>query len=93
MDLCLQTACWAMAKSWLGVQLDLELARSQRGRMEQVKSFGVEIEGSPGQMNGISQPSVGPESWPVQVLNQQPRDLSALLQKLHSGCVYSAHSS
>lgn len=93
MGLCLQTACWAMAKSWLGVQLDLELARSQPGRMEQVKSFGVEIEGSPGQMSGISQPSVGPESWPVQVLNQQPRDLSALLQKLHSGCVYSAHSS
>lgn len=80
-----ETACWAMAKSWLGVQLDLELARSQPGRMEQVKSFGDEIEGSPGQMNGISQPSVGPESWPVQVLNQQPRDLSALLQKLHSG--------
>ncbi|KAL7234868.1 hypothetical protein ACSBR1_018352 [Camellia fascicularis] len=52
-----ESACWAMAKSWLDVQVDLELARLQ---------------------------PVGPENWPLQVLNQQPRHLSALLQKLHS---------
>ncbi|KAA8541609.1 hypothetical protein F0562_022761 [Nyssa sinensis] len=45
-----ESACWAMAKSWLDVQVDLELA----------------------------------QNWPLQVLNQQPRHLSALLQKLHS---------
>ncbi|XP_012484825.1 nuclear pore complex protein NUP107 [Gossypium raimondii] len=73
-----ETACWAMAKSWLEIQVDLELARSQPGRMEQLKSYGDGIDGT-------SQPSPGPESWPLQVLNQQPRDLSALLQKLHSG--------
>ncbi|KAK3198179.1 hypothetical protein Dsin_021594 [Dipteronia sinensis] len=80
-----ESACWAMAKSWLDIQVDLELAHSQPGRMEQLKSYVDDIEGSPGQMNSAPQPSVGPESWPVQVLNQQPRELSALLQKLHSG--------
>ncbi|XP_040956395.1 nuclear pore complex protein NUP107 [Gossypium hirsutum] len=80
-----ETACWAMAKSWLEIQVDLELARSQPGRMEQLKSYGDGIDGSPGGIDGTSQPSPGPESWPLQVLNQQPRDLSALLQKLHSG--------
>lgn len=80
-----ETACWAMAKSWLEIQVDLELARSQPGRMEQLKSYGDVIDGSPGGTGGTSQPSSGPESWPLPVLNQQPRDLSALLQKLHSG--------
>lgn len=74
-----------MAKSWLEIQVDLELARSQPGRMEQLKSYGDVIDGSPGGTGGTSQPSSGPESWPLPVLNQQPRDLSALLQKLHSG--------
>ncbi|KAL1212084.1 Nuclear pore complex protein [Cardamine amara subsp. amara] len=45
-----ESACWAMAKSWLDVQA-----------------------------------SLGPEDWPLHVLNLQPRDLRALLQKLHSG--------
>ncbi|KAE8730994.1 NUP107 protein [Hibiscus syriacus] len=80
-----ETACWAMAKSWLGIQVDLELARSQPGRMEQLKSYGDGIDGSLEGVDGTSQSSPGPESWPLQVLNQQPRDLSALLQKLHSG--------
>ncbi|KAL5805261.1 hypothetical protein ACOSQ3_032061 [Xanthoceras sorbifolium] len=80
-----ESACWAMAKSWLDIQVDLELAHSQPGRMEQLKSYVDDIEGSSEQMNSAPQPSVGPKSWPVQVLNQQPRELSALLQKLHSG--------
>ncbi|XVF74277.1 hypothetical protein PTKIN_Ptkin13bG0097300 [Pterospermum kingtungense] len=80
-----ETACWGMAKSWLEIQVDLELARAQPGRMEQLKSYGDVIDGSPGGIGGTSQPSFGPESWPLPVLNQQPRDLSALLQKLHSG--------
>ncbi|KAL4312621.1 hypothetical protein GQ457_01G021810 [Hibiscus cannabinus] len=66
-----ETACWAMAKSWLEIQVDLELASSQPGRMEQLKSNG-EVEG----VDATSQPSTGPESWPLQVLNQQPRDPS-----------------
>ncbi|XP_022715316.1 nuclear pore complex protein NUP107-like [Durio zibethinus] len=80
-----ETACWAMAKSWLEIQVDLELARSQPGRMEQLKSYRDGNDGSPAGTDGTSQLSSGPESWPLQVLNQQPRDLSALLQKLHSG--------
>lgn len=77
-----------MAKSWLEIQVDLELACSDPGGMEQLKSYGDGIDGSSGGIDGTSQPSPGPESWPLQVLNQQPRDLSALLQKLHSGYLY-----
>ncbi|XP_050232383.1 nuclear pore complex protein NUP107 [Mercurialis annua] len=80
-----ESACWAMAKSWLDVQVDLELARSQPGRMEQLKNSGYSLDGSPGQIDNASQTSFGPETWPLQVLNQQPRSLSAFLQKLHSG--------
>lgn len=77
-----------MAKSWLEIQVDLELARSQSGRMEQLKSYGDSIDGSPEGIDSTSQPGSGPENWPLQVLNQQPRDLSALLRKLHSGYFY-----
>ncbi|XP_043705825.1 nuclear pore complex protein NUP107 [Telopea speciosissima] len=80
-----ESACWAMAKSWLDVQVDLELARFQQGRTEQFRSYGDAIETSPGLGDQALLPSNGPESWPCHVLSQQPRDLSALLQKLHSG--------
>ncbi|WCJ39372.1 hypothetical protein M5689_020364 [Euphorbia peplus] len=80
-----ESACWAMAKSWLDVQVDFELARSQPGRMEQLKSSGNFMDGSPEKFENVSHTSSGPESWPLQVLNQQPRNFSALLQKLHSG--------
>ncbi|KAM7476110.1 hypothetical protein LguiB_023353 [Lonicera macranthoides] len=79
-----ESACWAMAKSWLDVQVDMELARLQPGGMDQFKSYEDAIERSPVQSDGVSQPIAGPENWPLQVLNQQPRDLSALLQKLYS---------
>ncbi|XP_057976190.1 nuclear pore complex protein NUP107 [Malania oleifera] len=81
-----ESACWAMAKSWLDVQVDLELARLQPGRLDQFKSYEDDIDRSPGQGDHAAlQPTVGPENWPLQVLNQQPRNLAALLQKLHSG--------
>ncbi|KAL6285349.1 hypothetical protein ACE6H2_009739 [Prunus campanulata] len=80
-----ESACWAMAKSWLDVQVDLELAHLEPGRLDQFKSIGDAIDGSPGHSDGAVQPSNGPGIWPLQVLNQQPRQLSDLLQKLHSG--------
>ncbi|CAL9009676.1 unnamed protein product [Prunus brigantina] len=80
-----ESACWAMAKSWLDVQLDLELAHLEPGRLDQFKSIGDAIDGSPGHSDGAVQPSNGPGIWPLQVLNQQPLQLSDLLQKLHSG--------
>lgn len=79
-----ESACWAMSKSWLDARVDLELARSQPGRTVQLKSYGDVGDGSPGQIDGAAH-AAGPENWPQQVLNQQPRNLSALLQKLHSG--------
>ncbi|KAI3933887.1 hypothetical protein MKX01_028213, partial [Papaver californicum] len=77
-----ESACWAMAKSWLDVLVDLELARLEPGRLEQLRRYGDEIDENPGQ--GDKSPSLGTESWPCHVLTQQPRDLPALLQKLHS---------
>lgn len=76
-----------MAKSWLDVQVDLELAQSKPGLTERFKSC---IDESPETMQNGFQASLGPEDWPLHVLNQQPRDLPALLQKLHSGyaCYY-----
>ncbi|KAL4584438.1 hypothetical protein LXL04_009039 [Taraxacum kok-saghyz] len=65
-----ESACWALTKSWLDVQVDLELSG--------------ESERSNEQEDIASESGVGLENWPLQVLNQQPRDLSALLQKLHS---------
>ncbi|GMP40743.1 hypothetical protein CsSME_00011074 [Camellia sinensis var. sinensis] len=79
-----ESACWAMAKSWLDVQVDLELARLQPGGMDQFKTYEDAIDKSHGQGDSVSPSTVGPENWPLQVLNQQPRHLSALLQKLHS---------
>ncbi|KAF5192752.1 Nuclear pore complex protein [Thalictrum thalictroides] len=79
-----ESACWAIAKSWLDVQIDLELSRYQPGRLEILRSDGEEIDLSPGHGDEALQ-SVGTESWPRHVLRQQPRDLSALFQKLHSG--------
>nr|KYP41292.1 Retrovirus-related Pol polyprotein from transposon TNT 1-94 [Cajanus cajan] len=79
------SACWAMAKSWLDVQVDLEITRLQAGGVDQLRTFGDVIDGSPGHADGFFEPSNGPENWPIQVLNQQPRQLSSLLQKLHSG--------
>ncbi|XP_042452752.1 nuclear pore complex protein NUP107-like isoform X1 [Zingiber officinale] len=66
-----ESACWAMAKSWLHVQVDIELSQPQQGRVEG-KPFGDDVNGST------------VESWPYHVFDQQPRDLPALLQKLHS---------
>ncbi|PON93456.1 Nuclear pore protein [Trema orientale] len=80
-----ESACWAMAKSWLEVQVDLELAHLQPGSLDQFRNSGDVIDGSPGHNDHVFQPPNGPENWPHQVLNQQPRQLSDLLQKLHSG--------
>lgn len=80
-----ESACWAMAKSWLDVQIDLELSRYQPGRLEHLKNDEDEIDHSPGQEDEAFQPTGGPECWPQHVLRQQPRDLTALFQKLHSG--------
>ncbi|KAL7002555.1 hypothetical protein U1Q18_003707, partial [Sarracenia purpurea var. burkii] len=79
-----ESACWAMANSWLDVQVDLELVRLQPGGTDQFKSYEDAIDRSPGRGDGVPPPTVGPENWPLQVLNQQPRHLSSLLQKLHS---------
>ncbi|XP_064946540.1 nuclear pore complex protein NUP107-like [Musa acuminata AAA Group] len=75
-----ESACWAMAKSWLDVQVDSILAQFQQARLEG-KQFGEDINGS--SMQGLSS-TASSENWPCHVLDQQPRDLPALLQKLHS---------
>ncbi|XP_010552251.1 PREDICTED: nuclear pore complex protein NUP107 [Tarenaya hassleriana] len=80
-----ESACWAMAKSWLDVQVDMEIAQSRPELTERLKSCIDATDGSPEAMQNGYQASYGPDDWPLHVLNQQPRDLPALLQKLHSG--------
>lgn len=80
-----ESACWALAKSWLDVQVDLKIAAQlQPGGVDLLKSYEDALEISPLQSDSPSHPIAGPENWPLHVLNQQPRDLSSLLQKLHS---------
>ncbi|XP_020254733.1 nuclear pore complex protein NUP107 isoform X2 [Asparagus officinalis] len=78
-----ESACWAMAKSWLDAQVDVELTDFPQGRLED-KHYGDGMNGTPSQGIQTSLPSAGPETWPCHVLDQQPRDLPSLLQKLHS---------
>ncbi|KAJ3681103.1 hypothetical protein LUZ60_015592 [Juncus effusus] len=67
-----ESACWAMVKCWLDVQVDKHLAqKTGNNRL-------LEDEMS----ESLSE--LGPDSWPCQVADQQPRDLTSLLQKLHS---------
>lgn len=73
-----------MAKSWLDVQVDLELARLQPGGVDLFKGYEDAIENTLEQVNGSSEQTGAPDSWPLQVLHQQPSNLRALLQKLHS---------
>jgi nuclear pore complex protein Nup107 len=67
-----------MAKSWLDVQVDLELSQYQTSRPEE-KQYDDDMNGTQPMLS-----SVGPENWPYLVLDQQPRDIAALLQNLHS---------
>jgi nuclear pore complex protein Nup107 len=67
-----------MAKSWLDVQVDLELSQYHTSRPEE-KQYDDDMNGTQPMLS-----SVGPENWPYLVLDQQPRDITALLQKLHS---------
>ncbi|KAM0928971.1 hypothetical protein ACQ4PT_001926 [Festuca glaucescens] len=73
-----ESACWAMAKSCLDVQVDLELSQYHTSRPEE-KQYDDDMNGTQPMLS-----SVGPENWPYLVLDQQPRDITALLQKLHS---------
>nr|XP_043615139.1 nuclear pore complex protein NUP107 isoform X2 [Erigeron canadensis] len=74
-----ESACWAMTKSWLDVQVDGELSHRQP---ERSSGDATELSLEHGDLN--SQSYLGPDNWPLQVLKQQPHDLSSLLQKLHS---------
>lgn len=78
-----ESACWAMTKSWLDVQVDVELTNFQQGRPED-KQYNDGMNETPSQGSQTLLSSAGPETWPCHVLDQQPRDFPALLQKLHS---------
>lgn len=77
-----------MAKSWLDVQVDLDLTRFQQSRLEE-KQYADDMNGA---SNQAISPSIGPENWPYHVLDQQPRDIRSLLQKLHSRCLSTSSS-
>lgn len=72
-----------MTKSWLDIQVDLELASFEPGRLEQLKSYADAIDNF-GKDEETLQPTMGSDGWPYHVIDQQPRDILSLLQKLHS---------
>lgn len=80
-----ESACWALVKSWLDIQVDLELVRLQQSKSEQMKNNGTEPDGNDALGDLSMEGSSGPDVWPRQVLDQQPRDIQTLFQKLHSG--------
>ncbi|KAK1288211.1 hypothetical protein QJS10_CPB19g01945 [Acorus calamus] len=80
-----ESACWAMAKSWFDTQVDLYLGQVQQDEPDPSKSSCDSVMNGSSRQEGQSlQVPLGPESWPCHVLDQQPLDLPALLQKLHS---------
>eukprot|EP00250_Pteridium_aquilinum_P018743 c24191_g1_i1 orf=1363-4599(-) len=80
-----ESACWTLVKSWLEVQVDMELARLHPAKADQLKVDGDSAEMSEAIVEFNTGSISGPESWPHQVLDQQPRDLSSVFQKLLSG--------
>lgn len=80
-----ESACWAMVKSWLDVQVDMEIACLHPVKGDQVKFNADSSEMNDAIVEFNMEPVTGPESWPQHVLDQQPRDLASLFQKLQSG--------
>ncbi|CAM6042536.1 unnamed protein product [Sphagnum compactum] len=80
-----ESACWAMTRSWLDTLVDSELfARhtlKPRNQTAKGNGQGVNEKGGDSSMGAVE----GPHSWPQPVLEQQPQDLVALFQNLHSG--------
>lgn len=79
-----------MAKSWLDVQVDLQLSHFQQEKIEPMRNYGGDGNGI-SEEGLVSQSLADSESWPHHVIDQQPRDLSSLLQKLHSRYTISTH--
>eukprot|EP00252_Welwitschia_mirabilis_P023223 TRINITY_DN6524_c0_g2_i1.p1 TRINITY_DN6524_c0_g2~~TRINITY_DN6524_c0_g2_i1.p1 ORF type:complete len:680 (-),score=154.29 TRINITY_DN6524_c0_g2_i1:328-2253(-) len=73
-----------MVKSWLDVQVDLELSRLQQSKLEHVRNRNAPVDSSDSLGETSGETLQSPNTWPRQVLDQQPRDLQALFQKLHS---------
>lgn len=77
-----------MVKCWLDAQVDLHLSRLQKGGGVLNQDRRPNEDEMSGSLSGGSEhmapPQMGPRSWPYQILDQQPRDMASLLQKLHS---------
>lgn len=70
-----ESACWALARSWLDTQVDAELSQRHPPKVPKGRALSA----------ASMEVSEGPQSWPQPVLDQQPRDLVGMFQKLHSG--------
>ncbi|GJZ28005.1 hypothetical protein Tco_0572652 [Tanacetum coccineum] len=61
--LLIKTACWALTKSWLDVQVDVELS----GRIDEYRNSDGTNERNPGKGDSNSQSHLVPQSWPLEV--------------------------
>lgn len=77
-----ESACWALARSWLDWQVDTELLQRHPPKVPKGRTTGPRGIGAGDVSMEISE---GPHSWPQPVLDQQPRDLVGMFQKLQSG--------
>jgi nuclear pore complex protein Nup107 len=80
-----ESACWAIARSLLDTQVDSELLRRHPAKSPKRRTRGGIVRGMTGTGDSSMEASDGPHSWPQAVLEQQPRDLVGVFQKLHSG--------
>ncbi|KAF3438785.1 hypothetical protein FNV43_RR21550 [Rhamnella rubrinervis] len=71
------TACLAMVKPWLDVQVDLELAHLQSGDLTRLEALETHVVGVL-DIDSAFQPSNGAENWPKQVYTQKPSNGAAM---------------
>ncbi|KAJ7559069.1 hypothetical protein O6H91_04G068600 [Diphasiastrum complanatum] len=80
-----ESTCWALVKSWLDVQVDLELARLHPDSTQTQRLNRVPVELDIAAADDNMDVRAGPDRWPEPVLDQQPRDIFGIFQKLNSG--------
>lgn len=80
-----ESACWALARSWLDTQVDAELLQRHPPKVPKGRMTVARGAAQNGGGDASMEVSEGPHSWPQPVLDQQPRDLVGMFQKLHSG--------
>lgn len=81
-----ESACWAMARSWLDTQVDAELSQRHPPKVPKRRTTGAVVRTSAksGGSDASMEVSEEPHSWPQPVVDQQPRDFVGMFDKLRN---------